>query len=89
MRVRHVLGYRLLVKREEVKSESGLILPDEVKSLKALRGTIVQLGPKAFDSGLMVGDKIAWAKYTDCVEIDTDDGVFVVMNAEDVLLTLN
>lgn len=51
-------GDRIVVQIEEApkQTETGIILPDKLKSAKVQTGTILARGPEA--SGLAVGDRV-------------------------------
>lgn len=94
------LGNRVLVKPIDVDdtSPSGLIIiPDIAKQVPEL-GTVVAVGPGrtvvqgtqvvTIPTGLKVGDKILFSKYSG-ITIKLDGDEHIVMNEDDVLMTVN
>lgn len=90
------VGYRLLVKVEEIKdkSDGGIIVVTE--STRALEenaqqiGTVLSVGPDCWaeypNKWAKVGDKIVFAKYAGRNIVDPETAeVFSVMNDTDVL----
>ena len=75
---------RIVVKRKEVTTKTGIVLPDEAKnSLKASQGEIIAVGESASDE-FKTGQKIIWGKYAG-VEVKRNGEVYLCMNDEDVI----
>ncbi len=95
----NILLHHVLVKLDEpeTKTASGIILAvDEKKERKAVEyGTVVKVGPTAFlDYGrdptiLKEGDRISFARYSGKSIVDSDGTEYVLLNDNDVLVTLN
>lgn len=87
-----VTGARLLVKRDEAKSEvNGIILPDAAKE-KPLIGTVVAVGPGArtetgqiIPMSVKVGDRVLFAAFAGAEVEDTDGTKLVLLNERDVM----
>jgi chaperonin GroES len=80
------LGQRVLVERveEEKKTESGIIIPDNVKE-KPLSGKVVAISDEvAEEKKISEGDTIVFAKYTG-TEIKIGSKEYLVMNVDDIL----
>lgn len=91
--------HRILLKLDKVeqKTESGIIIPDEVikKERKAVEtATVIAVGPTCFtdygaeNNTVKVGDKVIIAKYSGKEVKDIDDTDYVVCNDEDVICIL-
>ena len=91
-----VKGYRLLVKDDPVEevSEGGIALMfDKEKAKHAqMYGTVVDIGSECWKDSdepwCKVGDRIAWSRFAQKFIEDDKGEVFVILNDEDVLLTL-
>jgi chaperonin GroES len=84
---------RLLVKPadEELKTSSGIIVPDTASREKPMRGEVVAAGPgKLTDEGkrlpmdIKVGDNVMYAKYAG-TEFKLDDVEYLILGQNDVL----
>lgn len=91
--------HRILLKLDNVehKTESGIIIPDDVikKERKAVEvATVVALGSTCFkDYGadvdtVKIGDRVIIAKYSGKEVKDVDDVDYVVCNDEDIICIL-
>lgn len=90
------LGFTVLVRLDEVteKSEGGIILTTSDKTKREYaaqtRGTIVAIGPEAWDyeggegSKCEVGDRVLFARYAG-VKVEEDDYSDRVMNDKDII----
>jgi len=89
------LADRIIVEQKdtEIKSTSGLIIPDSGNKEKPHQGTVVAVGPgrigddgKIIPLSVKIGNKIIFSKYTpDEVEID---GVNYLIMREDSVLAV-
>ena len=80
------LGKRVLVERveEEKKTESGIIIPDNVKE-KPLSGKVVAISDEVKeDKKINEGDTVVFAKYSG-TEIKLSGKEYLVMNTDDIL----
>ena len=82
------LGQRVLVERieEEVKTASGIIIPDNAKE-KPLEGIIKAISKEVEDNEnlpLREGDKVVFAKYSG-TEITINGKEYLVLNTDDIL----
>lgn len=94
----NILLHHVLVKLDapETKTASGIILAvDEKKERKAVEyGTVVKVGPTAFlDYGrdptiLKEGDRVSFARYSGKSIVDSDGEEYVLLNDNDVLVTI-
>ena len=80
-------------KEADVKTASGIILPDTAQE-KPQEATVVALGPgKASDSGTIVkmtvkvGDKVLYGKYSGS-EVTVDGKEYLIMRESDILAIL-
>jgi len=84
------LGTRIVVEvaAAEVKTASGLIIPDSAKE-KPQRGTVVAVGNGVKDEAmeLKVGDTILYGKYAG-TEIQIDGKDYLMMKQSDVFAIL-
>ncbi len=89
-----VVGWRILVKPEEIKeiSDGGIILPDKTRDqdqMAATKGLVVDVGPTAFGDdhdtiALKKGDTVHYAKYSGAT-IDVEGEECRIINDEDVI----
>ena len=87
---------RVLVRRteEDTKTAGGIIIPDqhaEKYSLAQVYGTLIAVGPYAFDEYNekrdpfpKVGDRVMFAKYGGLREVGMDGKKYIVANDTDV-----
>lgn len=89
------VGANILVKpvEEEVKTNSGIVLPDTVDKEKPQRGKIIALGTGKVVDGkkvafsVKVGDTVLFKKYSpDEISIDSED--YLIMTEEDILAVI-
>ncbi|BDU50239.1 co-chaperone GroES [Haliovirga abyssi] len=80
------LGDRVLVKsvEVEVKTKSGIVLPDTVSKEKPTLGELVAVGDGKLASELNVGQKVIFAKYSG-TEIKDNDEKYLILNYNDLL----
>lgn len=80
------LGDRVLVKaiEVEVKTKSGIVLPDTVSKEKPTLGELVAVGNGKLAEKLKVGEKVIFAKYSG-TEIKDNDEKYLILNYTDVL----
>jgi len=84
------LGARVLVKilEQEAKTSSGILLPESAKE-KPEEGIIEAVGNEEdMTTGLAVGDKVLFAKYSG-TEIKQGDDTYLILNEDDVLARLS
>ncbi len=84
------LGARVLVKilEQEAKTSSGILLPESAKE-KPQEGIIEAVGNEEdMTTGLAVGDKVLFAKYSG-TEIKQGDDTYLILNEDDVLARLS
>ena len=86
------IGDRAVVKPEpeEVKTKSGIVLPDTAKE-KPSEGTVVAVGGgRILDNGqkvpleVKIGDKIIYSKYGG-TEVKIDEDEFIILSERDIL----
>ena len=85
------LGDKVIVKPapEEVKTKSGIVLPDSAKE-KPQEGTVVAVGSGKLEDGkkvpleLAVGDKVIYSKYGG-TEIKVDGEELIILSERDIL----
>lgn len=88
------LGDRVIIKpfsENDVKTKSGIIIPDTVSKEKSEQGEIMAVGPgkrdengKIVPMNLKIGDKVMFSKYSgDEIKIDEVD--YLVIKEENVL----
>jgi len=84
---------RLLVRPvdEELKTASGIIVPDTATKEKPMRGEVIAAGPgKLTETGsrlpmdVKVGDKIVYGKYSG-TEFKIDDEELLIIDQNDIL----
>jgi len=75
---------RVLVrpKKEEEKTDSGIVLPDSASKEKPMEGEILQIGEKC--KVLKKGDKVIFKKYSP-TEIKVDGEELFILEEEDIL----
>lgn len=76
------LFQRIIVKRKETRTSSGLIIPEGTKSLEATEGTVLAVGNEC--DVIHEGDQVFFGKYSGA-EIVRGDEKYIVMNEEDVI----
>ena len=85
------IGDRVVVKPEpeEVKTKSGIVLPDSAKE-KPQEGTVVAVGSGKLEDGkkvaleVKVGDKVIYSKYGG-TEIKLDGEELMILSEKDIL----
>ena len=85
------LGDKVIVKPapEEVKTKSGIVLPDSAKE-EPQEGTVVAVGSGKLEDGkkvpleLAVGDKVIYSKYGG-TEIKVDGEELIILSERDIL----
>ena len=89
------LGERVVIEVSEndVKTASGIVLPDTAKE-KPQKGTVVAVGPgKLLDNGeraameVKAGDNIIFSKYSG-TEVKVDDKEYLIVRESDILAVL-
>lgn len=82
------LGTRVLIRplAQEAATKSGILLPETAKE-KPQQGLVEAVGSEEMTSGLAVGDKVLFAKYTGN-EIQMDGNTYLIMEENDVLARL-
>lgn len=90
-----VVGWRILVKPEEVKefSDGGIALVTETidqEQMATTKGLVIKVGPTAFGTehdivALKEGDIVHFAKYSGAT-VKLEDEDYRVLNDEDVIL---
>lgn len=82
------LGTRLLIRplAQEAATKSGILLPETAKE-KPQQGLVEAVGSAEMATGLAVGDKVLFAKYTGN-EIQMDGNTYLIMEENDVLARL-
>ena len=96
-----VVGFRVLVKKDEVTEETtdgGIVLPDIDRQLRRVRtntGVVVGVGDVAYkaysddytgERWATVGDRVIWAEHSDKVILDPDTKeIFSVVNDDDII----
>lgn len=82
------LGENVLIKpiEEDIKTKSGLVLPDSAKEDRPQEGKVVAVGE---DKKIRVkrGQRVIFAKYSG-TEIKRDKEKFFIMKNEDILATI-
>jgi chaperonin GroES len=90
------LGDRVVVKPspEEVKTKSGIVLPDAAKE-KPSEGTVIAVGTgRVLDNGqkvaleVKVGDKVIYSKYGG-TEVKIDSEEYIILAERDILAINN
>jgi chaperonin GroES len=79
---------------EEVKTKSGIILPDTATKEKPQEGTVIAVGPgKLLDDGkrsvmeVKVNDKVIYSKYSG-TDIKIDDADYLIVSERDILAVI-
>lgn len=84
------LADRVLIepKEAEVKTASGIFIPDTAKE-KPQQGTVVAVGPGKVDEPMEVkaGDVVIYGKYAG-TEITVDDKKYLIVKQSDILAIL-
>lgn len=91
------LADRVVVKRieeEEVKTPSGIIIPDTAKE-KPQKGEVIAVGPGRWDEEgkrripleVKVGDKVLFSKYAGS-EVKIDGEEYLIMREDDILAVI-
>lgn len=82
------LGTRILIRplAQEAATKSGILLPETAKE-KPQQGLVEAVGSAEMTTGLAVGDKVLFAKYTGN-EIQMDGNTYLIMEENDVLARL-
>ncbi len=84
------LADRVLIepKEAEVKTASGIFIPDTAKE-KPQQGTVVAVGPGKADEPMEVkaGDVVIYGKYAG-TEITVDDKKYLIVKQSDILAIL-
>lgn len=93
------LGDRVLVKREDidVKSPSGIIIPDTAKTEKSKRGVIIAVGEgRMNDEGFLVpmqvkaGQKVFFnSGWDNEVKVGSDEEEYFLVRESDILAVIN
>ena len=93
------IGDRVLVKREDidVKSPSGIIIPDTAKTEKSKRGVIIAVGPGRFgEEGDLIpmtvklGQKVFFnSGWDNEVKLGSDDEEYFLVRESDILAIIN
>lgn len=77
----------------EKVTASGLIIPDNAQE-KPQRGTVIAVGPGKYEGGTFVaqvlqpGDAVLYSRYG-TTEIQLDGQTYIILDARDLLATLN
>ena len=90
--------HRIILKLDDVetKTESGIIIPEEVtkKERKAVEiGTVISIGSTCFrdygaENVVSIGDRVVIAKYSGKEVKDVDETQYVIVNDEDIICIL-
>lgn len=90
------LGGNVLVKpiEEEIKTSSGIVLPDTIAKEKKQKGLVVALGTGKLDKegkkiafNVKVGDTVIFKKYSpEEIEVDSED--YLIMSEDDILAVI-
>ena len=80
------LGENVLVKikKQEKKTESGIVLPDTASDDKPQIGEVMAVGDDKEKIKVSVGDEIIFAKYTG-TEVKVENREYLILKAEDIL----
>lgn len=80
------LGDNVLVKmkKQEKKTQSGIVLPDTADDEKPQIGEVVAVGEDSKKIKVKAGDKIIFAKYSG-TEIKIDNEEYLILKSEDIL----
>jgi chaperonin GroES len=80
------LADRVLIEpvQAEVKTTSGIIIPDTAKE-KPLKGTVIAVGPGKKDESMTVkkGDAVLYGQYSG-TEIKIENGEYLIMKESDI-----
>ncbi|MBN2803736.1 MAG: co-chaperone GroES [Deltaproteobacteria bacterium] len=79
---------------EEVKTKSGIFLPETATKEKPQEGTVIAVGPgKLLDDGkrsvmeVKVNDKVIYSKYSG-TDIKIDDADYLIVSERDILAVI-
>ena len=79
---------------EEIKSKSGIVIPETASKERPMKGEVVAVGPgKVLENGTVrkievkVGDKVLFTKYGP-TEVKVDGEELLVLNESDVLAVI-
>lgn len=80
------LGDNVLVKmkKQEKKTQSGIVLPDTADDEKPQIGEVIATGDDSKKIKVKAGDKIIFAKYSG-TEIKVDNEEYLILKSEDIL----
>lgn len=83
------LGENVLVKvkKQEKKTQSGIVLPDTADDEKPQIGEVVGVGDDNEKIKVRVGQSIIFAKYTG-TEIKLDNEEYLILKSEDILAVI-
>ena len=85
------LGDRAVIEpvKENVKTKSGIILPDTVDKEKPAEGIVVALGAgdKIKKSGVKKGDRVVFEKYSG-TEFKVDGAEYKILKEDEILAVL-
>lgn len=80
--------------QEEIKSKSGIVIPETASKERPMKGEVVAVGPgKVLENGTVrkievkVGDKVLFTKYGP-TEVKVDGEELLVLNESDVLAVI-
>ena len=86
------LGYRVVLQTDGVieKTDGGIYLPTDLSERESHgqnEGTIIAIGPDAFDKGFKpeVGARVFFARYAGDVWEDEEANKFRIVNDEDIV----
>ncbi|MFH1542118.1 MAG: co-chaperone GroES [bacterium] len=85
------IGDRVVIKPapEEIKTKSGIVLPDSAKE-KPQEGTVIAVGSGKYEDGkkvaleVKVGDKVIYSKYGG-TEIKVENEDLIILQERDIL----
>jgi len=80
------LGDNVLVKmkKQEKKTQSGIVLPDTADDEKPQIGEVIAVGDDSKKIKVKAGEKIIFAKYSG-TEIKIDNEEYLILKSEDIL----
>lgn len=83
------LGDNVLVKmkKQEKKTQSGIVLPDTADDEKPQIGEVIAVGDDSKKIKVKAGEKIIFAKYSG-TEIKIDNEEYLILKSEDILAVL-
>lgn len=83
------LGENVLIKLEskEIKTASGLYLPENASGERGQQGTVVAIG-SAEDIPVKKGDVVIFKRYGTGEELQVSDSEHVLLNYKDILATV-